>query len=1065
MSNSKPNNTAAKKSDIVSVIEKKVDFFKNVVQKTILHAQRLKSLGILTMSDVNICVDKLQEQSKKITDLEDLTKAGIEPQDSLINLLQSINNEVSCIFKIFGTASFDDFLVVCFGNSSHKVTDESVESLAKLELLCKYFHPISYRMVNPLANNRKTEDEIVIDEKSKSLTGFELNHKSFHLRVHGLKLFVLNQVSKKGLIVNGIIDNVVLNFLNHKYVLERKSHLLEFKPREEEFAKPIFKNFIDSLSLRDYFAQENTEIYGKFAGYLLQINTLQGKNISQNVKEFMNEDLYTKRLTLLQLLVDTDNYENQYLAYLLYDLLSNDSNGTVDTEEQTTLLDSLPWQMKQNFRNAMKKTIQYTNELSSFDINKIPLEQQICLLKTTDHVKEKAMVKLKEVKAKSEDSGAKARQYLDGLLKIPFGVYKKEPCLTLMDTVRQQYIQMIKTHQLLEVPNKENITSLEIVQAIKTIEQRFTTFSLENLKTVLLSGDKTLLLQKAKQVNDFLRTTHPTVALLGLERKKKEELKDAINLFITNNPSLHNGLAQMFLSPSSPTNANAKLFHDLNEVKTNLKKISEYMKDVKDILDKSVYSHEGPKRQLERIIGQWVHGKNEGYCLGVCGPPGVGKTSIIKEALSNCLKDERGVNRPFHMIQLGGDSNGSSLIGHSYTYVGSTWGSIVQIIIDSKCMNPIIFIDEVDKVSKTEHGKEIIGILTHLLDPAQNDVFQDKYFTGVELDLSKALFVLSYNDESLIDRILLDRIHRIKFDGLSLEDKIVIAKRYVLPEIYSKMGLTDVIEFPKEVLKFIINEYTCEAGVRKMTQVLTEIVGEINLSVLKNNDMNFSLPILITEEDIKTKYFKDKVVPIKYKIHSESRVGVINALWANQMKQGGVLPLQISFVPASKFLDLTLTGSLGEVMKESISVSLTNAWNLTPKDRQLVLLEKYNNSKQQQVFGLHIHCPSISTPKDGPSATTAFTVAIYSLLNERKIKNYFGITGETSFDFVLTQIGGLEEKIIHSIPAGITEFIFPRENQADFDRMLEKYRGNEILDGIKFHSIERIEDVLDKILE
>jgi hypothetical protein len=108
--------------------------------------------------------------------------------------------------------------------------------------------------------------------------------------------------------------------------------------------------------------------------------------------------------------VDCDNYENQYLAYLLYDLLSNDSNGTVDTEEQTSILDSLPWQMKQNFRNAMKKTIQYTNELSSFDINKIPLEQQICLLKTSDHVKEKAMVKLKEVKAKSEDSGAKARQ-------------------------------------------------------------------------------------------------------------------------------------------------------------------------------------------------------------------------------------------------------------------------------------------------------------------------------------------------------------------------------------------------------------------------------------------------------------------------------------------------------------------------------------------------------------------------------------------------------------------------------------------------------------------------------
>jgi len=234
---------------------------------------------------------------------------------------------------------------------------------------------------------------------------------------------------------------------------------------------------------------------------------------------------------------------------------------------------------------------------------------------------------------------------------------------------------------------------------------------------------------------------------------------------------------------------------------------------------------------------------------------------------------------------------------------------------------------------------------------------------------------------------------------------------------------------------------------------------------LKNTHLHFSLPIVITEDDIKRKYFKDKVVPIKYKIHSESKTGVINALWANQMKQGGVLPLQVSFIPSSKFLDLTLTGSLGDVMKESITVSLTNAWNLTPLTRQKQLIEKYNNPKEQSVFGLHIHCPSISTPKDGPSATTAFTVAIYSLLNERKIKNYFGITGETSFDFVLTQIGGLEEKIIHSIPAGIKEFIFPKENQSDFDRMMDKYNGNEILDGIKFHCVERIEDVLNLILE
>ena len=144
-------------------------------------------------------------------------------------------------------------------------------------------------------------------------------------------------------------------------------------------------------------------------------------------------------------------------------------------------------------------------------------------------------------------------------------------------------------------------------------------------------------------------------------------------------------------------------------------------------------------------------------------------------------------------------------------------------------MNPIIFIDEIDKISKTEHGKEIIGILTHLLDPSQNDSFQDKYFSGVNLDLSKALFILSYNDADAIDKILLDRVHRVKFKSLSLEEKLVISKTHLLPEIYDKMGLCDMIHFSDDVLKFIIDEYTSEPGVRKLKELLFEIVGEINL--------------------------------------------------------------------------------------------------------------------------------------------------------------------------------------------------------------------------------------------
>ena len=354
--------------------------------------------------------------------------------------------------------------------------------------------------------------------------------------------------------------------------------------------------------------------------------------------------------------------------------------------------------------------------------------------------------------------------------------------------------------------------------------------------------------------------------------------------------------------------------------------------------------------------------------------------------------------------------------------------------------------------------------MTHLLDPTQNKHFQDKYFSGIELDVSKILFILSYNDVEAIDRVMLDRIHRIKFDSLSIEDKIIISKKHLLPALYEKFGLENTFEFSDEVLKFIIKEYTLEPGVRKLKEKLFEIIGQVNLDILSNHNV-YELPIQITIDDIKQNYFKDKRNVKLHKIHTTSQVGVINALWANDLGQGGVLPLQVSFIPAGKFLDLTLTGSLGDVMKESIKVSLTNAWNLTNTSVQNELIKKYNNPSKNNVYGLHVHCPSISTKKDGPSATTAFTVILYSLFNNIKIKNYFGITGETSFDHVLTEIGGLREKIIHSIPSGITEFIYPKENEYDFQKIMDVYKDSDIIKGIKFHCIEKIEDVLELILE
>ena len=1078
--------TTTKNEDVLLLVERKLLFFKDVIQKTILYVRKNKALDILGVSDVITCIDKLTEISKQIQDLLEInnTKTNTE---ILINNLQIINNELSSLFKTFGTENLEDLLLICFGNNN-KITHSELD-ISKFELLKKYFHPTSYKVINKKDDGNKTKSKKTldenIDEKTNNLDCFDIlnNSKKFHMKVYGMKVYIYNTFLKKGLIIYGIVDDIVISFLKNKYIMTIQKEITTNLP-SSGFNEKNLEYFMSSLILKDYLINNSyIGIFNKFAGYLSQNNNLKQKTIAQTIKEFISDELFSKRNTIIQLLIKSENYENQYLAYLLYDILSSDTNGNVDTQEQSVLFDSLPLLVKQYFRNAMKNTIQYTNDLSNFDINKIPLEQQICLLKASDTVKEKAMMKLKEVKAKSEDSGSKARQYLDGLLKIPFNIYKREPILNLMDKIRLDFKELCKKYEISKliplIPVKEKYTSFEIVKYTKQIKNKINnpTYDINyinKMKSIITDGDKNSLIANIMKINDTLNINKITNKI-KYSNKKKNELKVEIENFIdfcnNNNKDLLPVIDGLFInlklacsSPKANTNS-SNILKEIELIDDNLKDIGDYMSKIKESLNNSVYGHEKAKKQIERIIGQWITGEQGGYCFGFEGPPGIGKTSLAKVGLSNILKDENGVSRPFSMIQMGGDSNGSTLHGHNYTYVGSTWGSIVQILIDKKCMNPIIFIDEIDKISKTEHGKEIVGILTHLLDPAQNDCFQDKYFSGIDIDLSKALFILSYNDADIIDKILLDRVHRVKFDSLSSEDKIIISNKHILPEIYKKVGLEEMIHFSDETIKFIIEEYTCESGVRKLKEILFEIISEINLDVLKNNIIEYDFPLVISIDDIKNKYFKDKKEMKIHKIHNESKVGLINALWANSYGAGGVLPLQSSFIPSNKFLDLILTGSMGDIMKESISVSLTNAWNLTSLERQKYLIEKYNDTKNNNICGIHIHCPDISTKKDGPSATTAFTVLIYSLLNDVKIKNYFGITGETHFGYFLTEIGGLQEKIIHSIKSGITEFIFPKENQTDFDKIMEKYKDNNIIKGIKFHSISHIDKVLDLILD
>jgi ATP-dependent Lon protease len=1071
--NQKKESTKKTTPEIVVLIEKKLLFFQDVIQKTILHVQKNKILDIIGVSEVNNCINSLYELSKKIKEINDVSiKTNT---DNVINILQMVNNELSSLFKIFGTDSFEDLLWICFGNNSVNTYTISDMDKHKFELLKKYFHPTSYKLLGvKKADGEKQSkmDDCTLNEKSKNLDSVDIGIKikSFHLKVFGIQIIVHNPQHKKSLIITGTVDDIMIDFLNNKYVNLKYQSIKENIPSSQEFQGDTFARYIQSLNLKDYLISEPHEIYSKYAGYLSNLNTLRQKTITQVVKEFVSSELYMKRSTIIQLLVKIDKYDNQYLAYLLYDLLSNDTNGTVDTQEQTILFDSFPWSIKQHFKDAMKSTVQYTNDLSNFDVQKIPLEQQICLLKVTDSVKEKAMQKLKEIKAKSEDSGSKARQYLDGLLKIPFNIYRKEPILNVMNDIRAKFINML---QINNMPIKDTYTSLEILTTLKDIKNNKETnvdiFSLinEKLESMTSSELKSVVIQ----INEYIVNNALKSKKLKLGNRNMKERQNDIFEFVQQNKSNKNLnkdlLSGLFAVDMSKPVLNKTMSTSLqvcsNDIEEKYGEINNYMKNIKSTLDKAVHGHDKAKRQIERIIGQWINGTQDGYCFGFEGPPGCGKTSLAKKGLADCLKDENGVPRPFAMIQMGGDANGSSLHGHNYTYVGSTWGSIVQILIDKKCMNPIIFIDEIDKISKTEHGKEIVGILTHLLDPAQNDCFQDKYFSGIDLDLSKALFILSYNDVDSIDKIMLDRVHRVKFKSLTLEEKIVISNTHILPEVYDKMGLQGMIIFSNDVLKFIIDEYTLEPGVRKLKEILFEIVGEINLDILKNFDTKYEIPINITAEDIKTKYFKDKQESLIRKVSDKNEIGFINGMYATSLGTGGTLPIHAKYFPSDKFLDLKLTGLQQDVMRESMHVSLTVAWNLTSSERQIMLRKTYDIDNNK--CGINIHTGDNAVAKDGPSGGCAITCALYSLLNNIPIKPEFGITGEIQMSGEITAIGGLNHKILGSLKSNVKSFIFPKENEKDFNEFLEKYKDNDIIQGVKFYPITNVKEALELILE
>ncbi len=468
--------------------------------------------------------------------------------------------------------------------------------------------------------------------------------------------------------------------------------------------------------------------------------------------------------------------------------------------------------------------------------------------------------------------------------------------------------------------------------------------------------------------------------------------------------------------------------------------IQKHLKELKSNLDASVYGQENSKKAVLEWRGQRIqNGESKGECIAFVGPPGTGKTTFS-------LGIAKALNRPLVFIQLAGRRDGSYLLGHNYTYVGAKIGRIVEVLIEAGCMDPVIYIDEVDKVT----GDEIMQILTAVTDFTQNHAHEDQYLSGIKIDLSRVLFILSFNDKAKLDLVFKDRLHIIEVDPLSQHDKIQVTGKHLMPDILKSCGFKPGEIYIEDAdLKFLIENYTFEGGARKLKENLFSIVRQINLQRLLEPD-SVKLPYKIDQASI-IKFRDEPEIDFK-KIAPKPHIGTINGLYATTAGIGGLTIIQALSSLSHERLALQLTGSQGKVMQESMSVARTVAWNVIPKDVK-------KRIQDEPPEGLHIHCPEGSTPKDGPSAGGAITTAIISRLCGIPIRNDVAMTGEIDLSGNITKIGGLDAKLHGAKKAGVRLALVPRENEKDLRKLKTKYP--ELIDDT--FEVKLIDDIYDAL--
>ena len=461
------------------------------------------------------------------------------------------------------------------------------------------------------------------------------------------------------------------------------------------------------------------------------------------------------------------------------------------------------------------------------------------------------------------------------------------------------------------------------------------------------------------------------------------------------------------------------------------------MKRARRILDRDHYGMEKVKeRILEYLAVRQLRGDLKSPILCLYGPPGVGKTSLGK-SIAEALK------RKYVRVSLGGLHDESEIRGHRRTYVGAMPGRIIKNLQKAGSANPVFVLDEIDKVTQNTINGDPSSALLEVLDPEQNNAFHDNYL-DVDFDLSNVLFIATANDLNPIPRPLLDRMELIEVSGYITEEKIEIAKRHLVPRELKNNGLDKhepKIKFSKSAIEKVIESYTRESGVRQLEKQIGKTMRKIAYQLATGDGQVITT---IRPDDIETLIGKPPFYRDIYQ--GNDYAGVVTGLaWTSVGGEILFIETSLSKGHGSK---LTLTGNLGDVMKESAVIALEYVKaHIDSLGVDYRLFDHWN---------IHIHVPEGATPKDGPSAGITIATSIASAITQRKVRANTAMTGEITLRGKVLPVGGIKEKILAAKRAGITHIVMCKDNQKDIEEIPQEYRK-----GVEFHYVENVQDVWD----